>query len=146
MKIPVFALLLVIALAACRDRDPDDAPPVGLAGVAAASAPTQPAIVAAEPVLVPSKLALDVEQRAKLYRRATAEAREELDVAWNRCGSLDGEPFVRCRDEAVVLYDQAMNRARARFGDDLDERGVMVPGTLDNPDAIAAIQVTGTRG
>ena len=146
MKSPVIALLLVFGLVACRDGDPDDAPPVGLAGVAAASAPTSPALVAPDPVLVPSTLALDVEQRAKLYRRATAEAREELDIAWNRCGSLDGEPFVRCRDEAIVLYDRAMNLARSRFGDDLDERGVMVPGTLDNPDAIAAIQVTGIRG
>src|SRR5688572_28519472 len=154
MKTVFAAVMITLALAACRETDPADAPPVGR-GVALDAGASPPHAANATTTTVESPVAVDDASstrnlarpaRADAYRRDLALARETVDTAWNRCGSEDGDETARCRDEAVVAYDVALDAARAAWGDDLDEQAATTPGVLDRRDDLAISQVTGIRG
>ena len=141
MKSVLVALFVVIALAACRDEEPGEAPPIGALPAAATTEAPAPATDAG---IAPVVLAGAPADAATRLRDFTARARARLDAAWNDCGTGTDAAATRCRDEAMLAYDAALAMAHETFGEPpvAAEPAPVVTGARD----FAALQVTGTRG
>jgi hypothetical protein len=140
------ALMIVIALAACRGDDPDNAPPIGHADADAGSATSDAVADSGPGRAAATEPALDRVVAAPVPTRAAlaADARRRLDRAWAACGDGLGDAATRCRDEAMLDYVAAIQAARA--GGPIDDAAAIPPGVLDRHDAVAVVQTTGTRG
>lgn len=121
MKRLVCALLLPLALAACRGDPPGDAPPIGV-------------VPDAVPAVAVTPVAADGSE---------AQARAQLDVAWAACGEGGDAEAARCRDEAVMAYDSASRAAQEAVDATPPATSAVTPA---RPGDLAAMQVIGSRG